>query len=239
MKIILHTHTEFSYDSVLKLEDYLRKAIKLGFKAVAVTDHNTMEGSRKLSKIAKGRLIVIPACEFSTDVADIIGLFLDKPIKTKSFDKVVEEIHSQGGLVLLPHPPKVPLDKLKPFIDKIDLIEEFNARLSKSKNQLAKKFASQSTAVKVNGCDSHTLFEFGRTYMDVPDFRSLSELKAILKDGKGIKMINKRNGPLRKAVGIILDYLRYGLYRELAYKIWGKMKSYSMRLIKIRGVRKE
>lgn len=80
--IDLHTHTNAS-DGSFSLEELLKMAESAGLKAIAITDHDTVESARKLSK-TKSKMELIPGVEIS--VYDnklgyidlhVIGLFID------------------------------------------------------------------------------------------------------------------------------------------------------------------
>ena len=74
MRVDLHTHTEYSSDSELPLEDAVRGWQRAGIDCVAVTDHNTIAGGLALREWAPLRVIV--ASEVRTCEGEIIGLFL-------------------------------------------------------------------------------------------------------------------------------------------------------------------
>ena len=102
----LHIHTKYSFDSLLEPKTIIKLALKRGLSAIAITDHNTVRGSivtrRKASSI--NDLMIIPGIEVKTNMGEIVGLFVQNEIKTRNFDEVIEDIHSQDGLVVLPHP---------------------------------------------------------------------------------------------------------------------------------------
>ena len=43
IRMDLHTHTLYSHDSLLKLEDYVEACVRKGINCVAVTDHNEID----------------------------------------------------------------------------------------------------------------------------------------------------------------------------------------------------
>lgn len=80
----LHTHSNFS-DGSDSPEKLVEKAYKLGLKAVALTDHNTIDGLDQFLKAGekyKGKMEVIPGIEFSTEADGkdfhILALYIDK-----------------------------------------------------------------------------------------------------------------------------------------------------------------
>ncbi|RLB88834.1 MAG: hypothetical protein DRH10_06965 [Deltaproteobacteria bacterium] len=162
MKFDLHIHSKYSYDSFLSPVRIIKVAKKKGLHGVAITDHNTIKGGIEALKINEDEdFQVIVGAEIRTEYGDIIGLFLEDEITTNKFEEVIEEIKSQGGLSVLAHPYrhyKFPEE----IIDKVDLVEVFNARSRKADNErayeLAKKFKKPQTA----GSDAHLVFEIGR-----------------------------------------------------------------------------
>jgi len=162
MKFDLHIHSKYSYDSFLSPVRIIKVAKRKGLHGVAITDHNTIKGGIEALKINEDEdFQVIVGAEIRTEYGDIIGLFLEDEITTNKFEEVIEEIKSQGGLSVLAHPYrqyKFPEE----IIDKVDLVEVFNARSRKADNErayeLAKKFKKPQTA----GSDAHLVFEIGR-----------------------------------------------------------------------------
>jgi predicted metal-dependent phosphoesterase TrpH len=77
----LHLHTCFS-DGTYTPEELAAQAQRHGLKAIALTDHDTMEGCPRLA-VACAALGIefVPACEFTAELDDIeihlIGYFLD------------------------------------------------------------------------------------------------------------------------------------------------------------------
>ena len=162
MKFDLHIHSKYSYDSFLSPKRIIKVAKRKGLHGVAITDHNTIKGGIEALKIDEDEdFQVIVGAEIRTEYGDIIGLFLEDGITTNKFEEVIEKIKSQGGLSVLAHPYrqyKFPEE----IVDKVDLVEVFNARSRKADNErayeLAKKFKKPQTA----GSDAHLGFEIGR-----------------------------------------------------------------------------
>jgi predicted metal-dependent phosphoesterase TrpH len=101
----LHNHTRSSYDSSNRIEDYARAHADGLFDAVAITDHNTIEGAVALAERHGGDFLVIVGEEVDTAQGELIGLFLRDPLPVnESALATAEEIRVQGGLVYLQHP---------------------------------------------------------------------------------------------------------------------------------------
>ena len=84
----LHTHSVFS-DGTCTPAEIIDIAIKEGLSAIALTDHNTVDGLPDFISAAKGKNInIVPGVEFSVDYEGkelhILGLF----ILTECFDEV-------------------------------------------------------------------------------------------------------------------------------------------------------
>ncbi|RLG16991.1 hypothetical protein DRN75_04285 [Nanoarchaeota archaeon] len=163
-KVDLHVHTKCSHDSTIHLKLLLNKARRLGFGAIAITDHNSIRcalAAKKLSK--KYKVDVIVGEEISTDKGDIIGLFIKKYIPPGKFSDVIKNIRAQGGLVYLPHPYSLHED-VELLAKLSDVIEVCNGRLSGDKNRRAMELAKRHGKLMAAGSDSHFLHEFGATY---------------------------------------------------------------------------
>jgi predicted metal-dependent phosphoesterase TrpH len=179
LKFDLHVHSKYSYDSFLSPEKIIKVAKKKRLDGIAITDHNTIKGGVEVSKINEDKdFQVIVGSEIKTEYGDIVGLFLDEEIRTRRFEGVIEEIKSQWGLSVLAHPYrqyKFP-EKL---INRVDLVEGFNARSRKGDNEraceLVKKYKKPMTA----GSDAHLSFEIGRGRTIVN-----SKIKEALKSGE-------------------------------------------------------
>lgn len=182
LKVELHTHTKYSYDSTTSLQDVIKACIKKNIDVLAITDHNQIKGALRMSQMAPFRVIV--GQEISTPQGEIIGLFLKEFIPGGlSVEKTIKRIKKQGGIVYLPHPfdfttRKTAFDKksILQIIDKVDVVEVFNGRtIFPADNKKAQKLASEYKKPKAVGSDAHTRFEFGRNYLEMPDFSNQDE----------------------------------------------------------------
>jgi len=149
-----HIHSKFSYDSLLSPKRIVRIAEKRGLDGIAITDHNTIKGALDASKLNNSIYIIIGS-EIKTEIGDIICLFLNEEITYKSFDEVVDEIKSQDGLVVLPHPYKKNIDIPNELLKKVDLIETLNGRLSPELNYKAQSLAKNKGMPIIGGSDAH------------------------------------------------------------------------------------
>jgi predicted metal-dependent phosphoesterase TrpH len=157
MKFLFHLHTHHSYDSKLKPGQIIDFALEKGIGMIAITDHGNMNGSLEAQKIVKERglsLEIIVGAEYLTDCGDIIGLFLKEEIRETQAEKLIEKIHEQGGLVVLPH-PYYHHTLSEALIEKTDMIEVFNARCSEKQNKNAVELAAKYNKPIICGNDAH------------------------------------------------------------------------------------
>ncbi len=167
MKIDLHIHSKYSAgDGVLEPQEIILIARRKGLNGIAVTDHNTIRGGEETRKYETENFSVIVGAEIKTDLGEITGLFLSREIKSRKFHEVIDEIKSQGGLVIVPHP----FDTLRSsafhvtpeYIGLIDAVEGFNSRcVLRRFNRKAVEFARQYHLPVVGGSDAHFAGEIG------------------------------------------------------------------------------
>ena len=173
MIVELHSHSCHSFDCILRPIDIIHIAHRRGLDAIAITDHDTCAGSLKAQRVNPyPDLTVIVAAEINTRAGDIIGLFISGEIRSREAMDVIDEIHSQGGIAVLPHPFKS--HKLTdPIIRAVDVIEAFNGRTSPQQNRQAADLARQFGKPVVCGSDAHLEFEIGRcrNVLAGPDLR--------------------------------------------------------------------
>jgi predicted metal-dependent phosphoesterase TrpH len=162
----LHMHTSASHDCRVAPELLLEHALVEGLGAIAVTDHNVFSGAQEVSKLARGRdIVVIRGEEVKTDSqGEVIGLFLNEEIpRGMSFGDTIAAIKAQGGLVYIPHP----FDRMHAIPDpatlhdhlsQIDVFEVYNARLLfETYNDEALRFARKYNLTMGAGSDAHVL----------------------------------------------------------------------------------
>ncbi len=203
MKVDMHVHTKYSIDSISSLES-IAKACKKKQIVPAIADHNNMDAHIQLREIG---LDFIPSEEISTDKGDLIGLFLNSPIKKKTpFLEAIDLIKAQGAITYLPHM----FDTTRGGVDneslakKADVIEVFNPRcLLPKANERAYSFAVKNKKLKAAGSDAHFEFEIGNAYVNLPEF-DLDNPKSFLKSLKKGKIIGKSAPFFLRGTGAII-----------------------------------
>jgi predicted metal-dependent phosphoesterase TrpH len=138
----------------------LKVAEKRQLDAIAITDHNTIRGGVITHKTCrKNSIIVVIGSEISTNLGDIIGLFLNEEIKSRNVHEVIDKIKAQDGLVLIPHPFKTKILQTIGLIDNVDLIEGYNSRHPPTAEQV--NILKGMNKPLVAGSDAHFPKEIG------------------------------------------------------------------------------
>lgn len=158
----LHVHTHYSYDSVQSPRRVLDTAKRRGLDGVAITDHDEFDGAREAAQLADD-VVVVKGMEVRTDdYDDLLALFIDEPIRARSFASAVAEIHDQDGLAVLPHPYRKFEAVPDRVLEAVDAVERLNARSKPKWNSAATRLASDWNLPTVAGSDAHTSFEIGK-----------------------------------------------------------------------------
>ncbi len=184
VKADLHVHTIYSHDALITPKDLVFYAKKRGLTAVAVTDHDTIEGALKIAK--ETDFLIIPGIEVSSRNGHIVGLNLQESVqKGLSPDETVDKIHEAGGIAVMCHPFAFFKKSLgKHTSGKFDAIETINASafLFNRSTKKAQEIADRFGLSRVAGSDAHYGPALGYAYTLIdaePQVDAIS--KAIIK----------------------------------------------------------
>jgi hypothetical protein len=163
--------------------------VTLGLGAIAVTDHDSLKGAAAATRLAPDSLLIVPGMELKTEKGDLLALFVSQEVRSKTFAAAVDEIRSDGGIAIVPHPGESP--KLtSQDIALADGLEVFNATLSPRDNRRSLKYATELRMPGFSSSDAHLVMEIGNGTTSVQDSSSLEELrKALLADPVVLKTI--------------------------------------------------
>lgn len=187
LKFDFHIHSKYSFDSILSSKGILKRAEKVGLSGIAITDHGTIKGGVKTYKINENpSFTVIIGCEINTEVGDIVGLFLNDEIRSRQSMEVIDEIHMQEGIVVLPHPFKSH-NLNEELIKSVDLIEGINGRTSFEKNLMAQDLARKYNLPRIAGSDAHFGLEIGNVETIINDCDIDKIIKSLLSGRVQIK----------------------------------------------------
>lgn len=173
----LHLHTTWS-DGRLTPFEVIDKAFEKNLKAIAITDHDQVNGAKEALLYCQDRgldLEIVVGSEISTQFRrHLIGLYLDKNIPSgKSLEWTIQAIHDRNGLAIVPHPmycftASLTEEQIKKVISNpkpeiyFDGFEIFNAAVADNRltraNQNACKFYKDhqdGLGAAVGGTDAH------------------------------------------------------------------------------------
>jgi len=175
----------------------VRAAEDAGLDAVAVTDHDNMSACSLARGLAR-KVTIIPGMEISTRKGThIIGLFLKDEIVSRDILGVIDEIHEQGGLAMIPHPfrrnsgllyarDKHQLysgEEISQILARIDLIELASFNCSNDEIIATNRyFGIFPDIAGAAGSDAHIPENIGRAYVELEKVRSdsLADIKKAL-----------------------------------------------------------
>jgi len=215
----MHTNASDGWPSPAQLVDHAMR--RSGLDAIAITDHDTIEGALRAAEYAakRTRLHVIVGEEVSSRDGHIVGLFLEKRVKPgMSAAATIHAIHDQEGLAVAAHPfwrtqkrvrggPIHGVGWLAAELD-FDAIEVENATPGFYVfNQLAHRLNLGLGAAELGGSDAHIVDAVGRAFTEFP-----GQTPAALR--RAIERAETRAGRRRyRAVGLV-RYAAWGLNHE-------------------------
>jgi predicted metal-dependent phosphoesterase TrpH len=198
LKLDLHIHSQYSEDATGSPKDIIKILQKKGLQGMAITDHNTVDGSLKALKIKPKEFIVIPGVEISTKDGHMLALNVTENIKRHlTAEETVEKIIDAGGLPVVPHLFRnmsgIKKEKLRNIQTKISAIEVFNSCSLPQTNLKTAKIAKEYGLGGTGGSDAHDPSYAGYAYttVDTTDINIDSILSEINKKktwGEGITM---------------------------------------------------
>lgn len=188
LKIDLHVHTQYSGDAKTTLKQVVQYARKNGLDGVAVTDHDTVLGARRLA--AQKKLLVIPGIEVSSLYGHILGLNITETVQPKlNMAQTVERIRQLGGIAVIAHPSVVIKTGLGINITSashIDGIEVINASAFPFflSTYLGRRLAIRLDLPQTAGTDAHYPEEIGSAYTMIDADSNRDDVTEAISRGK-------------------------------------------------------
>lgn len=180
----LHCHTLYSHDGLITFDGLRRIAEKRKIDAIAITDHDTIEGALEFQRDALKReasfRVIVGEEKTLEDGSHLIGLFLQKPLMSGHLRDAVLEIRDQGGLCMIPHPYRKKDGLLRDssredfsFLG-IHGFEIFNAKCGQADNHRALQLLDAGPA-PFGGSDAHYESDVGECITSVEWLGGLKE----------------------------------------------------------------
>ena len=199
LNIEFHCHTVASLDGVIPFDALLETAAKIPLDAIAVTDHDTLEGAVEFQRRARASRapleIIVGEEKTLDDGSHFIGLFLKQPIRSGDLAGAIREIEDQGGLCLIPHPFRRKDGLLRDGLDRLELFsghvagfELFSAKSSHEENRRAAELLSQTHLAPFGGSDAHYECDLGEC---VNEIANVGDLRA------SVQAMFERRAPFR------------------------------------------
>ena len=183
----LHIHTTYSSDASIPPKIIVDQLYAHPFiKAVAITDHNTVEGYYKVWKLASAYqdILIIPGVEVSTIEGDLIVLGVaELPPRPWTVENVIAFARERQALTIAAHPYReYGLGDLTKNYD-VDAIEVLNGASQPHVNKLAENLAKEMGLPGVAGSDAHQVNELWTVYTEVQASSDIDEILKAIKKG--------------------------------------------------------
>jgi predicted metal-dependent phosphoesterase TrpH len=166
LKLDLHVHSHYSYDSLIKEKEIMFYVKKHGLDGVAIVDHDRFDGAFKVAK--KTDVFIVPGMEVTSSGGHIIALNVQEAIpRALGPEETVDKIHEAGGLAVACHPVTFFKGSLgKDVSAKFDAVEVINASAVPFNYSVkhSRRLAERLGAAQVAGTDAHYAPEIGYAY---------------------------------------------------------------------------
>jgi predicted metal-dependent phosphoesterase TrpH len=183
LKIDLHVHTCYSPDAITTPNEVIRYSKKRGLDGVAITDHDTLAGARKLKK---SDVIVISGIEITTQNGHLLALNVATPIPPRlDINETIERIHEAGGIAVAPHPTSFYRSAPSRKTSSYDAIEVINSAAIPFQlfTYLNQKIATRLNLPQTAGSDSHYGPEIGAAYTVIEADMDVDEIVRAIRKG--------------------------------------------------------
>ncbi|HEY5984069.1 MAG TPA: PHP domain-containing protein [Anaerolineales bacterium] len=218
LRVEFHCHTRYSKDSMLEPKRLVECCMRKGIDRVVVTDHNSIAGALAARQLDAQRVII--GEEIMTTRGEILAAFVEVEIPPGlSPQETIWRLRQQDAFISVSHPfdtdrkggwNERDLLDILPFVD---AIEVFNSRcMWPAQNRRASDFGQRHGLAGTVGSDAHTCWELGRATLELESFRTVEDLRAVIRSGRARTQwsppwihLASRYAVLRKRMGSNLD----------------------------------
>jgi len=217
-----HIHSKYSVlDSRSEIADILKMGKSIGLGAIAISDHDAIEGALKAMIFSSREFIVIPAMEISSQEGHIVGLGLRKAVERDlSAEETVRRIRELGALAIAAHPYDTFRSGVGDLCWKLgfDAIE-INGHCLYG-NSKAEKAAKEHGIPLVGGSDAHSVDEIGSICTEV-NGGSAAEILDAIRCGRCRPVYKKNKASLKASIVVRKLSRKY----QKAKRMWPESQS--------------
>jgi len=184
----LHVHTKYSADATNQPKTIVEQLnTHPNIKAVAITDHNTVEGYYKVQQLASAYqdILIIPGVEITTaERGDLIVLGIaELPPKPWTVEDVIDFARQRKSLIIVAHPYRAYGlgDSAKNYC--VDAVEVLNGVSPPHVNKMAENLARAMGLPGVAGSDAHNVDELWTAYTEIQASLDVDEILKAIKKG--------------------------------------------------------
>ncbi len=211
-----HIHSKYSvFDSASEIVDIIRAAKEFGLDAIAVSDHDAIEGSLGAAGKSSDDLLIIPGMEVSSLDGHIVVLGVRELIERDlSARETIRRAHDLGGIAIAAHPYDTFRRGVKDLCWELDFDAiEINGHCLYG-NTKAENAAKEHGKPLVGGSDAHALNGIGVISTEVGG-SSPEEIFENIRKGRCRPIYRKNKVSLKTS--IITDKIsrKYHLSRKL------------------------
>jgi predicted metal-dependent phosphoesterase TrpH len=193
----LHVHTRYSFDSSIDPKTFVEQLrAHPTFQAVAVTDHNSVEGYQRVRELASAYMdvLIIPGVEISTPEGDVIVLGIGRlPPKPWNVQDLVDFAKQNDGVVIVPHPYREYGLGSSAKNYAVDAIEVLNGCTSPRANKLAEDLAKEMGLPGVAGTDAHNIDDLWNVCTEIEAKFDVDDALRAIKKGFVRAFSNRRS----------------------------------------------
>jgi hypothetical protein len=170
-------HSIYSYDGTASVTAILKRAQQIGLDAIAITDHDEINGSLKAMELAPNFGVeVIPGIEVTTAEGDLLALNVTEKIQpNRSLIETVLKVGELDGFCVAPHPMAggLGMKSLSAYsilkalrepdvVRTLIAIETYNATaIDKMSNHYARILADRLDIAQTGSSDAHIVEAIG------------------------------------------------------------------------------
>ena len=183
----LHVHSKASSDGISTIDEIIDAANKLKIDAIAITDHDTVDGAISALNYPDPKPIIIPGIEVSTQQGHLLVLGTTEKIEpNRDVMETIDEAKLKGAVTIVPHPFHIWRHAVGLHCPEAllisDAIEVYNSRyIMGTSNHTAYMIAQRYQKPMTTGSDSHEskFIGYGVTEINATDRSVDAILKAI------------------------------------------------------------